>query len=92
MSPKIESLLVDLDQLGSEVQATLKSPLRGSQFSARGGIGLEGIVSKPIDAPYRSSPSKVWVKVNNPAAMRCTAGARRSGVNVQAVVKTESTR
>ena len=24
-------------------------------------MGLEGIVSKRIDAPYRSGPSKVWL-------------------------------
>jgi bifunctional non-homologous end joining protein LigD len=31
-------------------------------------MGLEGIVSKRTDAPYRSGPSKVWVKVKNPAS------------------------
>ena len=29
-------------------------------------MGLEGIVSKRIDSPYRSGPSKVWLKSNNP--------------------------
>jgi bifunctional non-homologous end joining protein LigD len=29
-------------------------------------MGLEGIVSKRTDAPYRSGPSKVWVKSKNP--------------------------
>ena len=29
-------------------------------------LGLEGIVSKRADAPYRSGPSKVWVKSKNP--------------------------
>ena len=35
-------------------------------------MGLEGIVSKRTDAPYRSGPSKTWVKVKNPqsAAVR----------------------
>ena len=35
-------------------------------------VGLEGIVSKRVDAPYRSGPSKVWVKTKNPdsAAVR----------------------
>jgi ATP-dependent DNA ligase len=27
-------------------------------------MGLEGVVSKRIDAPYRSGPSKVWLKSN----------------------------
>jgi bifunctional non-homologous end joining protein LigD len=31
-------------------------------------MGLEGIVSKRIDAPYRSGPSKVWLKSKNPAS------------------------
>ncbi|MDE5465221.1 DNA ligase [Bradyrhizobium sp. CSS354] len=29
-------------------------------------LGLEGIVSKRADAPYRSGPSKTWVKSKNP--------------------------
>ena len=29
-------------------------------------LGLEGIVSKRIDAPYRSGPSKTWLKSKNP--------------------------
>jgi bifunctional non-homologous end joining protein LigD len=31
-------------------------------------MGLEGIVSKRTDAPYRSGPSKVWLKTKNPAS------------------------
>jgi ATP-dependent DNA ligase len=29
-------------------------------------MGLEGIVSKRLDAPYRSGPSKPWLKSKNP--------------------------
>jgi bifunctional non-homologous end joining protein LigD len=29
-------------------------------------MGLEGIVSKRLSAPYRSGPSRDWVKVKNP--------------------------
>jgi bifunctional non-homologous end joining protein LigD len=29
-------------------------------------MGLEGVVSKRTDAPYRSGPSKVWLKSKNP--------------------------
>ena len=29
-------------------------------------LGLEGIVSKRLDAPYRSGLSKVWLKSKNP--------------------------
>ena len=32
------------------------------------GMGLEGIVSKRVDAPYRGGPSKVWLKSKNPAS------------------------
>jgi ATP-dependent DNA ligase len=31
-------------------------------------LGLEGIVSKRTDAPYRSGPSKTWLKSKNPAS------------------------
>ena len=31
-------------------------------------MNLEGIVSKRIDAPYRSGPSKTWLKSKNPAS------------------------
>ena len=31
-------------------------------------MGLEGIVSKRVDAPYRGGPSKVWLKSKNPAS------------------------
>ena len=31
-------------------------------------MGLEAIVSKRVDAPYRSGPSKTWVKSENPAS------------------------
>jgi ATP-dependent DNA ligase len=29
-------------------------------------MGLEGIVSKRLTAPYRSGPSRDWVKVKKP--------------------------
>jgi bifunctional non-homologous end joining protein LigD len=31
-------------------------------------MGLEGIVSKRTDAPYRSGPSRTWLKCKNPAS------------------------
>jgi ATP-dependent DNA ligase len=37
-------------------------------FQAVCKLGLEGIVSKKLDAPYRSGPSKTWVKVKNSKA------------------------
>jgi hypothetical protein len=46
-------------------------------------LGLEGIVSKRLSAPYRSGPSREWIKVKNPdspAMRRARAGTcdRRS--------------
>src|SRR5262245_14166297 len=46
-------------------------------FKAVCKIGLEGIVSKKLNAPYRAGPSRTWVKVKNPkapAATRTTDG------------------
>jgi bifunctional non-homologous end joining protein LigD len=37
-------------------------------FAAVCDLGLEGIVSKKLNAPYRSGPSKSWLKVKNPTA------------------------
>jgi bifunctional non-homologous end joining protein LigD len=39
-------------------------------------LGLEGIVSKRREAPYRSGPSKVWLKAKNPASDAVRPGAR----------------
>jgi hypothetical protein len=33
----------------------------GEMFKAVCKLGLEGIVSKKLDAPYRSGPSKTWI-------------------------------
>jgi ATP-dependent DNA ligase len=41
-------------------------------FKAVCKLGLEGIVSKKLDAPYRSGPSKVWLKIKNPKAPAAT--------------------
>jgi bifunctional non-homologous end joining protein LigD len=39
-------------------------------------LGLEGIVSKRLSAPYRSGPSRDWLKVKNPDSPRDDQGAR----------------
>jgi bifunctional non-homologous end joining protein LigD len=44
----------------------------GDIFKAVCKLGLEGIVSKKLDAPYRSGPSKTWIKVKNPKAPAAT--------------------
>ena len=41
-------------------------------FAAVCDLGLEGIVSKKLNAPYRSGPSKAWIKVKNPNAPAAT--------------------
>jgi bifunctional non-homologous end joining protein LigD len=46
-------------------------------FAAVCHLGLEGIVSKKLDAPYKSGPSKAWLKIKNskaPAAIRAVNG------------------
>jgi bifunctional non-homologous end joining protein LigD len=35
-------------------------------FAASCNLGLEGIVSKKLDAPYRSGPSKTWDQSEEP--------------------------
>jgi bifunctional non-homologous end joining protein LigD len=41
-------------------------------FAAACQLGLEGIVSKKLDAPYQSGPSKAWLKIKNPKAPAAT--------------------
>jgi bifunctional non-homologous end joining protein LigD len=41
-------------------------------FEAVCKLGLEGIVSKKLNAPYRSGPSRTWIKVKNPKAPAAT--------------------
>ena len=46
-------------------------------FKAICKLGLEGIVSKKLDAPYKSGPSRAWLRIKNPkapAATRATDG------------------
>jgi bifunctional non-homologous end joining protein LigD len=43
-------------------------------FQAACKLGLEGIVSKRIDAPYRSGPARSSLKIRNPKA----SAARRA--------------
>jgi bifunctional non-homologous end joining protein LigD len=41
-------------------------------FAAVCKLGLEGIVSKKLNAPYKSGPSKAWLKIKNPEAPAAT--------------------
>jgi ATP-dependent DNA ligase len=60
--------------INSTIQVQLHAPANGKRTSNRlYKLGLEGMVSKKINVPYRSGPSKSWIKVKNPkapAAMR----------------------
>ena len=56
-----------------------KTPFRKSvvrhgdkMFAAVCDLGLEGIVSKKLTAPYRSGPTRNWIKVKNPNAPAAT--------------------
>jgi bifunctional non-homologous end joining protein LigD len=40
----------------------------GTIFEHACKLGLEGIVSKSRESPYRSGPSKAWLKIKNPSA------------------------
>jgi bifunctional non-homologous end joining protein LigD len=44
-------------------------------FKAVCKLGLEGIVSKKLDAPYKSGPSEAWLKIKNPNAPAATGAA-----------------
>ncbi len=50
-------------------------------FEAACKLGLEGIVSKRLTAPYKSGPCKSWIKVRNPespAYLRISDGTFRA--------------
>jgi bifunctional non-homologous end joining protein LigD len=41
-------------------------------------LGCEGVVSKRRDHPYRSGPSKAWLKIKNPKAPGVLRSSDRS--------------
>ena len=51
-------------------------------FEAVCKLGLEGIVSKKLYAPYRSGPSKSWIKTKNPKA-RQRYGSLKGLLNIR---------
>jgi bifunctional non-homologous end joining protein LigD len=49
------------------IQYVAHCQMQGEQaFQAACELGLEGIVSKRLTAPYKSGPCKSWIKVRNP--------------------------
>src|SRR5262245_27167631 len=78
----VAALLSDLSQ-SSQARASRHQYVEhtggdGSEvFQAVCKLGLEGIVSKKLNAPYRSGQTKSWIKVknpNSPAATRALDG------------------
>ena len=64
---------VPLQRTRRGIQYVEHSEGDGSEmFKAVCKLGLEGIVSKKLNAPYRSGPSKTWVKVKDPKAPAAT--------------------
>ena len=47
-------------------------------FKAACKLGLEGMVSKRLTSPYRSGPSKSWIKVQKSKGTRRNSGYRRN--------------
>ena len=43
----------------------------GEMYEAACKLGLEGIVSKRLTAPYKSGPCKSWLKTRNPESSAC---------------------
>jgi bifunctional non-homologous end joining protein LigD len=58
---------------GRGIQYVEHAESHGDKLSAAAcNLGLEGIVSKKLDAPYRPGASRVWLKVKNPKAPAAT--------------------
>jgi hypothetical protein len=56
-------------------------------------FGFEGIVSKRLSAPYRSGPSRDWIKVKNPdspAMIRAREGRWRSARRFRNIIGTRN--
>lgn len=51
----------------------------GDMFSAAVARGMEGIVSKRLDAPYRGGRSQQWLKSKGPRADKAPAPERPPG-------------
>jgi ATP-dependent DNA ligase len=50
-------------------------------FKAVCKLGLEGIVSKKLDSPYKSGPSKAWLKIKKTECVGSNSGDRCNGVS-----------
>jgi bifunctional non-homologous end joining protein LigD len=61
---RLEGILLRANNAAVRYSETFPDPI--ALLSACKAQGLEGIVSKRIDKPYRSGPSKDWIKVKCP--------------------------
>ena len=57
-----------MQPLPSLAQLNRAAGALSSAHNRAASLRLEGIVSKRVDAPYRSGPSKTWLKSKNPAS------------------------
>jgi ATP-dependent DNA ligase len=57
---------------GDKFRQPSSRPALAEMFKAICKLGPEGIVSKKLDAPYKSGPSKTWLKIKNPKAPAAT--------------------
>ncbi len=63
----LSGLLKLLDRRRGGIQYVFHVDGDGAEsFTAACELGLEGIVSKRLTAPYKSGPCKIWVKTRNP--------------------------
>jgi hypothetical protein len=58
----------ELNKNWSELADWIAAYDRAEIFQAVCKLGLEGIVSKKLDTPYKSGTSKAWLKIKNPNA------------------------
>jgi bifunctional non-homologous end joining protein LigD len=63
----LEQLVADVDDIQFSIAVAAESAL---VFDYARKFGLEGIVSKRVGSPYRSRPSRNWLKVLNPEFQR----------------------
>jgi ATP-dependent DNA ligase len=64
------SMARDKIELDGIIQYVARAEMPGEEaFQAACELGLEGIVSMPLTAPYKSDQCKSWIKVRNPESV-----------------------
>ena len=62
----------DTNEIADALLETDGSIIETAKANLENKLGLEGIVSKKLNAPYRSGPLRTWIKVKNPKAPAAT--------------------